>query len=78
MQYDDPDDEFLDPVTRELIVDPVVGSDGNTYDRCRSHLVVRLSHSFLVSWPGKQWRLSSRIPMQRVWNHFEAAAAALD
>ncbi len=28
------EDEFLDPVTRDVIVDPVVASDGNTYDRC--------------------------------------------
>ncbi len=30
------EDEFLDPVTRDVIVDPVVASDGNTYDRCRA------------------------------------------
>ncbi len=30
----DEDDEFLDPITKEVIVDPVVGSDGITYDRC--------------------------------------------
>ncbi len=28
------DDEFLDPVTGDMIVDPVIGSDGCTYDRC--------------------------------------------
>ena len=28
------DDEFLDPISWELIVDPVVCSDGRTYDRC--------------------------------------------
>ena len=28
------DDEFLDPITCELIIDPVVCSDGRTYDRC--------------------------------------------
>ena len=41
---DEPDDEFLDPVTRDLIVDPVVGSDGNTYDRCHSNVLVRFEH----------------------------------
>ena len=30
-------DEFLDPVTWDLIIDPVVGSDGRTYDRYRTH-----------------------------------------
>ena len=30
----DEDHEFLDPVTRALFIDPVVASDGNTYDRC--------------------------------------------
>ena len=30
----DDDDEFLDPITGDVIVDPVVGSDGCTYDRC--------------------------------------------
>ncbi len=33
---DEDDDEFLDPVTGEVIVDPVIASDGNTYDRCGS------------------------------------------
>ena len=28
------EDEFLDPVTRDVIIDPIVASDGNTYDRC--------------------------------------------
>ena len=28
------DSEFLDPITCELVVDPVVLSDGRTYDRC--------------------------------------------
>ena len=32
-------DEFLDPVTGALIVDPVIGSDGCTYDRCCPSLV---------------------------------------
>ena len=27
------EDEFLDPIMREVIVDPVVGNDGCTYDR---------------------------------------------
>ncbi len=27
------DDEFLDPVTFDIIVDPVIGSNGCTYDR---------------------------------------------
>lgn len=33
------DEEFLDPVTWEVIVDPVVGSDGKTYDRCHTALL---------------------------------------
>ena len=35
---DDEDDEFLDPITKEVIVDPVIGSDGITYDRCAPFL----------------------------------------
>ena len=30
----DGDGEFQDPITGELIIDPVVASDGVTYDRC--------------------------------------------
>ncbi len=31
--YDDAPDEYLDPVTYELMEDPVVAQDGNTYER---------------------------------------------
>ena len=33
-QSADDSDEFQDPITGEVIIDPVVGSDGCTYDRC--------------------------------------------
>ena len=35
------DSEFADPITREVIVDPVVGSDGLTYDRLTAYKLVK-------------------------------------
>ncbi len=40
---DNDDEEFLDPVTKEVIIDPVVGSDGITYDRCAISSAGRLN-----------------------------------
>ena len=40
-------DEFLDTMNGELIVDPVIGSDGNNYDRCNSISSCKISSGLL-------------------------------
>ncbi|KAL2645146.1 hypothetical protein R1flu_012733 [Riccia fluitans] len=47
---DDSDDEFRDPITEELICDPVKGSDGFTYDRW-TILVNGITISFFTKEP---------------------------